>query len=375
MVAQRSFCDSLAGFFKGVEVEVFDERIGFVQRDLGEMLEEYNQHCVFEPILNQERVPKDLRTLEEDYVHERASMLGIFGNLMTCTVAHFLVVAPTLEDPMSEDNTAGDDGIILFFLYTYFTVIMAISLVGALALDKTFRSDEPGCVCLKRPLNEVSDFGMPKSLMLRDNIVPPNMCMAISYCLGYNFDPRYTIFNDLTITPLAIRISTVGKDLLRFLGSAYDMNYDSALVCDVFMGFTRLVHSITGHYPSCGGRIDNLPYVWPVSPLHYVFLLHDPYLVYAWFSTSYVSGQERRELQGYQQDSLRFVGDTVECNHEKWLGMMEVLGYIEKKPLMMLLVGPVLVDYIYKLMRQPRVMPPVLYEYVVLVDIPDILVP
>jgi len=373
MSAQRSFCRSLAGFFKGVEVEIFDERYGVITQDLGEMLEIYNEHCIDAPVLNQERVPKSVRDMDDEYVHERASMLGIFGNLMTCTVAHFLVVAPTQEDPFLSDNTAGDDGIILFFLYTYFTVVIAISLVGSFALDKTFRSDDPGAVCLKRPLVEVSDFGMPKSLSLKDNVVPPNLCMAVSYLLGYNFDPRYSIFNDLEITPLGVRISVVGKDLLRFLESAYSLNYNGPLVVDVYLGFRRLVHEITGHRPVVGGSVDGIRYTWPVNPQDYVFLIHDPYLIYAWHSVEWSLVVDRRETEDYQKGSLKEAGDVVKCNSEKWLSMMELLGYVEKEEIKMVLFGPVLVDYIYKLLRQPAIMPPVLYKYTVVRDIPDVL--
>jgi len=374
MAAQRSFCDSLASFFVGVEVRIFDEFYGVLQRDLGEMLMEYNEHCVFAPVLNQERVPIDLRTLEEDYVHERASMLGIYGNLMTCTVAHFLIVAPVLEDPFSEDNTAGDDGIILFFLYTYFTVLTVLSLVGSFAIDKTFNSDDPGCVCLKRPLVEVVDFGVPRHVHLRDNIVPPNLSMATSYLYGYNLDPRYTIFYSLDEMPVAVRISVVGKDLLRFLWSAYSMNYSTGLVTDVFMGYRRLTHSITGINPVTGGSVEGLPYTWPIDPTTYDFLVHDPYLVYAWFSTRYCSVFDTVESAPYESGSLSEVGDTVECNSEPWLKMMETLGYVEKEAVQMVLFGQAVVDFLYTLLRQHNTLPPVVYRYVVLKDIPDILV-
>jgi hypothetical protein len=374
MAAQRSFCRSLAGFFKGVEVTIFDEVNGLLERDLGEMLEDYYEHCVLHPVLNQDRVPISEKTLQEDYVHERASMLGIYGNLMTCTVAHFLIVAPVLEDPFSEDNTAGDDGAILFFLHTYFTVLIVISLVGTFALDKTFRSDDEGAVCLKRPLVEIHDFGRPSSLHLRDNIVPPNLSMAVSYLHGYNVDPRYTIFYSLEDMPVSSRISVVGKDLLRFLYSAHSMNYSTSLVSGVFHGFRRLVHNVTGVDPLIGGTADGLPYTWPADPSKYEFLVHDPYLVYAWLSTKEAAVFDVRELMGYESGSLKEVGDVVNCNSESWLKMMETLGYLEKEAVQMVLFGPEVVDFLYTLLRRNRDLPPSVYKYTVIRDIPDILV-
>jgi hypothetical protein len=185
MQAQRSFCRSLAEFFKGVEVEVFDEHYGRYLADLGEMLEDYNEHCVDYPLLNQERVPDDVRTVDGDYHHGAASMLGIYGNLMTCTVAHFMIVSLSVENPYEEDNTAGDDGMILFFLLTYYSVLIAISLVGVFAIDKTFRSDEPGAIALKRPVYE--DFDPDTQSMkisTKDNLVPPTLAVAVSYLEG-----------------------------------------------------------------------------------------------------------------------------------------------------------------------------------------------
>jgi hypothetical protein len=51
----------------------------------------------------------------------------------------------------------------------------------------------------------------------------------------------------------------------------------------------------------------------------------------------------------------------------------ELLRYVGKEEVKMVLFGPVLVDYIYKLLRQPAIMPPVLYTYTVVRDIPDVL--
>jgi hypothetical protein len=301
-------------------------------------------------------------------------MLGIYGNLMTCTVAHFLIVAPVLDDPMSEDNTAGDDGIILYFLHTYFTILIVISLVGVFAVDKTFSSADPGAVCLKRPLVEVADFGLPRHVHLRDNIVPPNLSMAVSYLYGYNVDPRYTIFYSLDEMPLALRISVVGKDLLRFLWTAYSLNYSTQLVVDVFRGFQRLVHTITGVKPAIGVSVEGLPITWPPDPSEYEFLVHDPYHVYAWLSTKEAAVFDTVELAGYVHGSLSEVGDTVTCNSENWLKLMETLGYVEKETISMVLFGSDVVDFLYTLLRKHNSLPPILYKYTVIKDIPDILV-
>jgi len=369
MVAQRDFCDSLARFFLGVEVEIFDEHYGLLTVDMGEMLLDYNEYCVFDPVLNQERVPDYLRTQSEPYPHARASMLGIYGNLMTCTVSHFLIVANTVEDPFSQDNTAGDDGLILFFLFTYFSVLIAISLVGVYAVDKTFRSDEDGSICLKRPLYEVDNYPI-KDLALKDNIVPPNFAVSVCYLLDENVDPRYTVFYG-SAGRLDERISVVGKDMFRFLNSAFEMNYSNPFLLEVFDGYCRLVRALTGHYPVAGGRVESREYFWPVRPSEYAFLVHDPYLVYAWITSPYVMSFPEMEDVDYESIApLKFAGDVGVCNSCPWLRLMETLGYVEKEERRVVKVGDEVVTYLYMILRKRRQLPSTLYTFKVNRDVP-----
>jgi hypothetical protein len=368
MQEQRGFCKMLSIFFQGVEVDVFDEYWGKLPADLGEMLEEYYDHCVEGPILNQERVPMDLRTVSGDYPHSRASMLGIYGNLMTCTVAHYLIVAPTCTDPDHENNTAGDDGLALYFVFTYFTLLMAISLVGVFAVDKTYKSHEAGAVCLKRPLQEKFDQLVSRDLHLKDNIVPPTLALCVTYLEGYDVDPRYTILYNSPGTT-ADAISIVGKDLLRFLFSAYSLNYNLSLIQEVFDGYVRLVQRITTHRPVIGGSVDRLHYVWPVSPDQYSFLTHDPYLLYAWYVVRPTQVFDKRSAVSFV-GPLRFAGEVETCNSDPWLVLMEVLGYVEKVAVQEIMYGYDVVNHVYNLMRRPGLLDPVLYTYSVIKDIP-----
>jgi len=369
MQAQRNFCRELAEFMKGTEVEIFDEYYGRVPVDIGELLEEYNENCVDFPVLNQDRVPIFLRDEFSEYEHECASMLGIYGNLMTCTVAHFLIISGSLEDVWRDDNTAGDDGMILYFLFTYFSILMAISLVGTFAMDKTFHSNEEGAIALKRPVMEVRDPLTGASVSTKDNIIPPNLLVSWTYLVGYDIDPRFRlIYGDPD--SLADRISIVGKDLMRFLVSAYSVNYSNLLVTDVFEGFTRLVRQVTGISPVTGGSIGGITYTWPVDVRTYSFLDHDPLYLFAFmtFRTSMVF--PRRSYETFDDRDLREVGDMVECNSEPWLKLMMTLGYIERTEMQELVTGPLVLTRLYTELANPSLLQSQLYQYVVVKDIP-----
>jgi len=370
MQAQRNFCQALQDYFQDVPITVFDERYGVLTYTLGELLADYNEHCVFSPILNQERVPEDLQTDSDDYPHECASMLGIYGNLMTCTVAHFLIVSQNVEDPFKDNNTAGDDGAIAYFLFTFYACLLSIGLVGAFAMDKTFRSNESGAIALKRPLEEIIDPSGKISLAQKDNIVPPNLVVAISYCLGYELDPRYQLFYGDEVDHISDRISVVGKDLMRFLDSCYQSGYSDPLVLEVYRGFQSLVEQITGIFPSPGRTIEGKDIMWPVDPNTYAFLVHDPFLVYCTLTLEYAEVFEKRLLLPYIRNSLEKSGDVVECNSEPWLKHMTMLGYLEKEKVEMWKFGMDAINHLYLIFRKKSVLDPVVSRYTVLKDLP-----
>jgi len=371
MQAQKEFCYALREYFKDVEVDLFDERYGVVTYTMGELLDDYNQHCVDEPLLNQSRVPNDIRDQDEPYPHKRASMLGIYGNLMTCTLAHFLIVSTTCDHPFRENNTAGDDGAALIFLITYALVVRAIYLVGIFAMDKTFNSKEAGVIALKRPLEERTDISGKPVLWTRENIVPPNLMVATCYLYGHEIDPRYTLFYEDTPDHIADRISVVGKDLIRFLDSAHKMNYWDVLLGETYRGFGRLVHNIVGELPKPGGSIDGKEYVWPFDPDDYEFLHYDPYFMYAFVLAQGVQIFDKRDDKPRVRGSLKYSGDETTCNSDKWLKLMVTLGYMERIEVKEVVTGYDVVRRIYAIFRYARLLDPVLYTYRVLCDVPS----
>jgi len=108
MSEQISYMEKLAIFCLDTEILVMDSAYGLIRKNLGEMLGDYNEICNKHGDVSYERVTGT----EEFMSHQScAGMLGVYGNLMTCTHAHGLLMMQCVEDE-SQVNVAGDDGAI-----------------------------------------------------------------------------------------------------------------------------------------------------------------------------------------------------------------------------------------------------------------------
>lgn len=360
MNEQKYFVEHLATFFEGVEVELLDEREGFVLSDLGEMLREYTETCVFGPLLSLERNP-NFRGEHDLHPHGIASLLGIFGNLMTCTVAHYLIVSPT-TDGVDSQNIAGDDGNKDEDPLNNFESRVAISLVGDYADDKCYKGSDPHAVCLKRPILQ-----QYPSLTLLENIVPPSLITSVAYLLGRNPDSRYSFIGIEGMT-VNKRVSTIGKDLYRFLTSAFNKGlHDLTEVYLVYEGFTNLVQKflLSTIRPSLA------PYFWPANPLHYDFKKDHPGLVLLTLRSE-VLFHEIPLLRRIPCDEQSLVtpGDIQRCNSDGRLKLLERLGYLEKEEVSFF--GDLSQSWAHWLWRLKivRVRVPNVYDYSVVEQVP-----
>jgi hypothetical protein len=360
MNEQKYFVEHLSEFFKGVEVDVLDEEKGFVTHDLGDLLSAYCDTCVFGPLLSLEREPNH-RNDHTLYPHGIASLLGIFGNLMTCTVAHYLIISPTTEGTESQ-NIAGDDGAKDEDAANNFESRTAISLVGCYAPDKCFKGSDPCAICLKRPLLQLYP-----SVTLMDNIVPPSLVTTVAYLLGQNPDSRYS-FMGLESMTLHRRVSVIGKDLYRFLTSCFQKQYhDTMAIAQVYHGFTQLVKKflLKDLKPSL------TPYFWPLDPLLYEFGRDHPGLVLLCMKSE-VLFQEIpvQRVQPCIEEELRNPGDAHWCNSDGRLKLLETLGYVTKEKLTF--IGDLETAWLYWMGRLKllRARVPDVYEYTVRAPIP-----
>jgi hypothetical protein len=367
MAEQRGFVLRLAEFCMGIQVYRFDVFHGIQECDLGDLLYRYYDACVSFPSVSYERVPGVFLDAAESYLttHQVASMLGIFGNLMTCTFAHGALMLQLVENE-DEVNIAGDDGIVKESYETEDQISLAIGVLGDCEMTKTFRSDVEGCICLKRPLYH-SIGGLEQGIAC----IPPSLVTFAHYCFDIS-DPRYTFHGNSTKT--ASEVSIVGKDLMRFLRSVYrwgwrldDIQISYALL--VAESWSRLVF----RDPSYPGRLPHSgdSFFWPSCVSLEEFRTYDPLdslLLRRYAGVATLPIMEDLQEEPVDLMSLE-VGDIVRCNSSRELSMATMLGYLERETSTRTVYGIDGYNYIKRLLTSYD---PIVYTFRVVKTIPHI---
>lgn len=364
-MSEQSRClSSLEKFFQGVDVEIVDERYGPLAVDLGQLLSDYVEDCVDRPEVSLERYPGfsiSEGELHDCIPHMVASLLGIFGNLMSCTFAHYLMVSPVVKDE-GEVNVAGDDGILPEDAANPEPVHRVIDLVGSCAMEKTFRGDEESAIALKRPIWE----DLPH-LRTTYNIIPPSLVRCVQ-TLDSNFsDPRYPpVFEQRSFNE---GLDVVGKDLLRFLRSAYLRRYSDVIrLSEVLEGFEKLVKKIRGKRPQSGTR-GTQGYTWPIHPFVYEFLETPPLTVLLVNNAPRWLWAPKLEKRPVYQDTDLYSGLSFESNSSPKLKMLELFGYVEKEEVKELLEGHYVLNFLGMLAAPVYI--PTVYTFSVVKDVPE----
>lgn len=99
-----NFIDALAEFMDGTFLTVIDPVEGPKQMSVGELLKEYNRICNDHPEFDTSRV------LGSEYgiLHHLCGMLGIPGNIFSCTLLHAIMLR--IIAGLKRSRTVGDDG-------------------------------------------------------------------------------------------------------------------------------------------------------------------------------------------------------------------------------------------------------------------------
>lgn len=105
----KNFNLALATFFAGTKVTIIDTHLGPIEVDLGDLLMEYHLTCSLYPefdisVCNWERVREEI----EPVLHT-CGMLGVPGNISSCTLAHGIHLIMMLDDLGCK--VVGDDAI------------------------------------------------------------------------------------------------------------------------------------------------------------------------------------------------------------------------------------------------------------------------
>jgi len=362
MVEQKNLCKELIAFFEDVDVIIVDERYGPLETTLGYLLCRYLEFCVESPRMSLERSPASLGVQDErDIEHATASLLGIFGNLMSCTLGHYLIVAPCTES-FNEVNVAGDDGILPRGVRET-AVHAAVSLVGVYEKEKCFDTMEYAAIALKRPIVQLHD-----QLIHSHNIVAPTLVTMIAYLSGNVPDSRYTVYN-LDELDWEDRVSIAGTDLLRFLRSCWIRKHeDFETILAVYSGYTKLMNRCKKSTKALRRKHEGRWIFWPLNPSSYEFYDIDPLLAFLQFVVDVENTALREIIES--DESLEEPGDTTRCNSSPRLVLLERLGYVEKSAVRVSVEGYQAVEYFYVLFTRSRRLPPIVYEYVCIKEIP-----
>jgi hypothetical protein len=361
---QRAFTRCLQEFFRGVIVEVVDEHIGPISRDLGDLFEDYIHVCSEYPRVSYERFGYDG---DMEFPFGSGSLLGIFGNMPLANLAHFLIMFSVIVDE-AKLCVAGDDGAVFTNGANGYDIYQAIHLVGDCVAEKTFDSFEEAPIFLKRPLLISQETGQ---LALALAFIPP--CVATSFLTmsDRNYDDRYVQYP--SYAPLSVRVSKIGVDLLRYLSSIFmkaERSFDLTQVAAIYEGYCKLVLRLCGSYPSFGvggyGR-----YTWPAHPLSYEFFdIHPLSFIHMYGEVS------AKRLKHHERVVLDvewlFEGASIRCNMTKALKLACTFGYMEAEMAYVELEGEELRRYEMMLFGgiagRP---PPAVYEIRVIKDMPE----
>lgn len=159
----KEFVKELANFFRGARVCLLDGYHGYLEKDLGDILDFYNVVCNLDGEFAVHRV-LGMRATDQHIIlhHKVAGMLGVFGNIVGSTSLHGICSISIVGGELFA-NTIGDDGGVKFNLrdITLAECIAALQVIGDLADDKYFLFDEDGESVIeesgwhytKRPIN------------------------------------------------------------------------------------------------------------------------------------------------------------------------------------------------------------------------------
>jgi len=145
MRCQREFIKDLANYCAEDYVTIRDTSEGLIQVRLSDLITEYNEMNCF----------PEYKVTSGPYsglegTHGPAGFLGVYGNIATCNFLHGAFLLQFVQRD-TECGCAGDDAVILLDPETNEDDFYGcISLIGILAVEKVYRSEDIDVVYLKR---------------------------------------------------------------------------------------------------------------------------------------------------------------------------------------------------------------------------------
>lgn len=137
---QREFLAALAIHVDGLPFNILDTRNGPNQVDFGDIVRDYCNTNIHPQYASSDASYRG--------VHGVAGFLGVYGNIATCTFIHGAFLLQLASDK-SKCGCAGDDAVIVT-VEEDSTIWLCVTLMGVLAREKVFSSEDPDVVYLKR---------------------------------------------------------------------------------------------------------------------------------------------------------------------------------------------------------------------------------
>jgi len=372
MHEQASFLDELASFCDGVSFTFVSAKEGLVCVDLGQAIREYN-----ETTNNQAKVTYR-RYLEKPVgehtaVQNVAGMLGCFGNINTCTVAHAAIIGQLYEDP-DHGNVAGDDGLVPENEELQEMTNEAINLIGIHEETKEFLGTERGAIHLKRPFHFDTASRKPSIGFM---VIWPNISLVEEVLYGHP-DPRYT---DRIPESKEERVKLLGSELYRFLRSihkaisivdeddlgaalAYSHKYTSE--AERVFGIKELGH---GQMTQLGSR-----YFWPALPDTVSDMKDHPLIRTVsrlYCGSAVVPETGIIPFEEEHLDSLRSPGSSIICNSHPHLRFLSDCGYVQRDEIRKRIYGSDGFEY---LCRENLFLMPSVYQFTIVSVVPEHLI-
>lgn len=200
----RNFTAALARFFEDTFVTLVDTCHGPIQVSLGEMLNDFNDHCNLFPRFDTWKFEGDLDTGTPVYSRHNCGMLGVPGNISSCTLLHGLHLC-VLVMYMEACRCVGDDALGVKLMTDLREFIGRLQNIGRVSFEKTiiwearqgWEEDESRWHYTKRPIGRAEN----RVYLGAQAIFPP---LASMFCVT---DGLHTTTFPERIRPRGIRIA------------------------------------------------------------------------------------------------------------------------------------------------------------------------
>lgn len=319
----RNFCHQLTLFFKGTPITLLDTHDGIITTDLGRVLEDWNQSCNIDPSFDTSQL-FDLDTFEGIFTHN-CGMLGVPGNISSCTLLHGIHLAIVLES-LATGKVIGDDAFLVFSRemkisgYDTITMKQALLNLGEVAVEKVEKwdvddvEDEDTWHYTKRPIVRVSEDRM----YFGKQIIWPSLANALDL-----HDKMHRTSPDDT---LGARQKKYANQVFRFLVSTQELGEPTPEDQELVSLCLRSWHHFL-HIPWNGSRPSpSMPFWIPSSQWSGDFILQGVEDM-----SACVISIPKEFVKGFALEVSGIRGAEFTYKAIPPLTMMVKLGYMERK--------------------------------------------